>query len=64
MRHGVDGWDLVEYEWDPKTGLGHYLYEREVNGSIVNTRLVKPQPVNETHIGWYMRPVESFALAM
>lgn len=22
------GWELVEYDWDPSTGVGTFLYER------------------------------------
>lgn len=27
--HGVDGWYLADYEWDEKTGLATFTYERE-----------------------------------
>lgn len=27
-RHGVDGWELIAYDWDPETGDGHFVYTR------------------------------------
>lgn len=26
IRHGVDGWHLAEYEWDPATQCGTFIY--------------------------------------
>ena len=28
-RHGVDHWDLVEYEWDPETNVATLVYEHD-----------------------------------
>lgn len=47
VQHGHDGWELVEYEWDPISGLGLCLYERPVKGSKhpEQMRVPRHQPI-------------------
>lgn len=48
QRHGVDGWDLVDYEWRPKTGEAEFTYERGHATRVVT----RSQPSLPTHDGW------------
>lgn len=56
MADGVNGWSLVEYDWDPKTGVGTYKYEcPDREAGIVDVYVVqKAQPYQPSHTGWYM----------
>lgn len=51
------GWELVEYDWDPETGLATITYERiRIDTEEVQIKkVVKAQPALPTHTGWYMR---------
>ncbi len=47
MRHGIDGWELVEYEWSPATEHGSFLYERRLKGQPrEEAEACRPQPVD------------------
>jgi hypothetical protein len=35
--HGVDNWQLVEYEWDPETGVATMLYEHDDGRTMTRT---------------------------
>ena len=55
-QHGIDGWELDDYEWDEKTGVARFEYTRTlVDGTIEGRVVAKAQPANRTHTGWYMR---------
>lgn len=51
--HGRDGWELAEFDWDEKTGLGTFTYERPKTQET--TVIVRAQPHATTHTGWYTR---------
>lgn len=61
--HGVDGWKLADYDWDPETGLARITYERAPGRtpdrrSTVDRagretiRMYVPQPASSRHAGW------------
>lgn len=54
VAHGQDGWTLEDYEWDPATGVGTYLYSRREPGTSVTTheKVAKAQPYAPMHTGW------------
>ena len=52
MTHGRDGWELAEFSWDEKTGVGTFLYERPQTRETTVT--VRAQPYAPTHAGWYI----------
>jgi hypothetical protein len=56
VADGVNGWSLVEYTWDPKTGIGTYTYECEdKEAGVVDKYVVKKaQPYHPSHTGWFM----------
>lgn len=33
--HGIDGWELVEYDWDLEKHVGSFIYERYLPGAKV-----------------------------
>ncbi len=47
-------WELVEYDWDPETGLATLIYERtrEDTGELQTKTVVKAQPSDPKHEGW------------
>lgn len=49
-------WELADYTWCERTGIGTYTYERErVDTGELETRVVKKaQPHHPTHTGWYI----------
>ncbi len=51
------GWELVDYDWDPDTGLAKITYERirEDTGEVQTKTVTKAQPYDTKHVGWYMR---------
>lgn len=60
IKDGVDGWELLDYTWDPATGVGRYEYQRRcedtdgtpnagTEGVIIN----RAQPYSPAHVGWY-----------
>jgi hypothetical protein len=53
----VKTWKLIEYSWDPETGLGEFIYERERTDTLeIETRKeVRPQPLLPHHTGYYIR---------
>ena len=68
IRHGVDGWSLAEYEWDPRTGRARFEYERPLGhtelapdgeGGVVSVPavdsavVIRAQPANRYHDGWH-----------
>lgn len=54
-RDGVGGWSLEDYSWDPKTGVGTYLYDLVTPDGKMSTRVEKAQPYHPSHKGWYTR---------
>lgn len=58
IRHGVNGWQLIEYDWSPTTGIGKFKYERvtEAEEGLEPTRevqnLQRMQPSGPEHVGW------------
>lgn len=67
--HGVDGWELADYDWDPTTGMARCTYEREPGKRTPDRRadperaktpqtmeLIRPQPANRRHAGWTSDP--------
>lgn len=50
-------WELVEYTWDPDTGLAELVYERvrEDTGEVVTRKETRAQPYAPHHTWWYMR---------
>jgi hypothetical protein len=55
-QHGVDGWELVEMDWNPDDGVSYFLYERTITGVGVETRVVyREQPTTFRHDGWWDR---------
>jgi len=70
LVHGHDGWTLDDYEWDPLTGIGSFVYEREPGKRVPDRRvagdradverilLQRPQPSNPRHAGWNARDVK------
>lgn len=56
-KHGQDGWELVKYEWDERTGEGQFSYRRDrdrgVDGRMAETTDVKRQQMN-----WWSPPTE------
>jgi hypothetical protein len=52
--HGVDGWALVAYEWDEKTGCGHLTYERRnpLTGAREIHGRSTPQPMWRGHTAY------------
>ncbi len=51
IARGQDGWELVEYVWDEKTGVGRFEYEQ----GEARVTVLRAQPATPTHAGWYMR---------
>lgn len=49
------GWQLVDYDWDPDTGVATLTYERtrEDTGEIQTKMVTKAQPALPSHVGWY-----------
>lgn len=43
------GWELVEYAWDPNTGIATLTYER----TLVDTGEVVTKVVTEEQLDWY-----------
>jgi hypothetical protein len=56
VADGINGWSLEDYTWDPKTGVGTYLYEcPDRSAGIVDKYVVqKAQPYHPSHAGWYI----------
>lgn len=54
LQHRKNGWLLVEYDWDPTTGLATFVYERrrEDFDAVEEKRVVRPQPAGPGHTGW------------
>lgn len=54
-RDGNDGWQLIEYSWDEKTGIGSYTYQRYFPDlkTVLETVVQKAQPYHPSHVGWY-----------
>lgn len=54
VRHGVDGWVLVDMEWDPDSGLAVYDFvQYDDRGRFVATATaVARQPYSAKHEGW------------
>ncbi len=52
-QHGVDGWDLVEQDWNPDNGVATLTYERVVpkQAPEVFVKRVR-QPIGPQHEGW------------
>lgn len=50
-------WELVEYTWDPNTGLAELIYERvrPDTEEIVTRKVTKAQPYAPNHEGWYTK---------
>lgn len=60
VADGEDGWELLDYSWNPKTGVGTYLYERRcedtsgaAGAGLERTEIKKAQPYHPSHHGWY-----------
>lgn len=51
------GWELVEYDWDPDTGIGTFRYERiRIDTEEVQEKVItKAQPAHPAHAGWHTR---------
>jgi hypothetical protein len=47
-------WELVEYDWDPETGVATLLYERvrEDTGEVVTRTETRNHPTQPNHAGW------------
>lgn len=65
--HKRDGWALVDYDWDPNTGLAQLTYERTPGertpdrratgrGDPETMRVLLPQPTSPKHAGWRADP--------
>jgi hypothetical protein len=55
VADGINGWSLEDYTWDPKTGVGTYLYERKTPGGVIEHYVTdKAQPYHPSHAGWYI----------
>lgn len=56
-RNGIDGWELVEYSWDPDTGIAMFLYEHETSTDAhpITWTQHRAQPAEPKHTGWYMK---------
>ncbi len=54
VKHGRDGWELADYDWDPETGLAKLTYERVRvdTGEIQEKIVTKVQPAAPSHVGW------------
>lgn len=50
MPHGENGWVLVEYDWDPETGIGTCVYE--TGKGIPPITVTLNQPSDPRHAGW------------
>lgn len=50
-------WTLLDYEYDPTRGEGHYVYERTVNKVEETFEVVRAQPSTPRHDGWATRHV-------
>ncbi len=37
--HGVDGWDLADYDWDELSGVGRCVYRKEGVERVIINRL-------------------------
>lgn len=48
------GWELVDYDWDPETGIATLTYERirEDTGETQTKTETKAQPYEPKHVGW------------
>jgi hypothetical protein len=60
IRDGVDGWELDDFTWDEKTGIGRFEYVRlceDLEGTpnaASERRIVnRLQPYHPSHAGWY-----------
>ena len=48
VKHGRNGWELVDYDWDPATGLAKLTYERlrtdteEIQEKVIEVRQPGP----------------------
>lgn len=52
-RNGIDGWSLVEYDWNEKTGVAHLEYERVLEDGTVEQRGISVhQPAGPMRPGW------------
>lgn len=52
--HGRGGWELIDYDWDPDTGIAKLTYERlrTDTGEPQEKVIVKVQPARPGHVGW------------
>lgn len=66
--HGIDGWKMADFDWDPTTGLAKITYEREPGERTPDRRaslgrngletisVQVPQPTSPRHAGWSSDP--------
>lgn len=56
IRNGVNGWELIEYEWNATTGVAKFNYTRKiVSEEETKTEarsLTRCQPCGPQHVGW------------
>jgi len=53
-HHGVDGWVLLDMEWNPDSGVSEYEYAQyDLQGKyLANHKRTERQPYEEKHEGW------------
>jgi len=63
--HGVDGWELEDYEWDVASGLARCDYIQP--STFAHETIVRAQPTRPGHIRWRelgARPQDVLTMAM
>lgn len=55
INHGVDGWVLVDMDWNPDSGLAVYDYVQYDNKGkfLAAASAIVLQPYNHSHEGWH-----------
>jgi hypothetical protein len=52
VSNGTDGWELIDFEWDDRTGIAICQYERDIHGVIETCEVQRSQPSGPWHEGW------------
>jgi hypothetical protein len=50
VKHGIDGWELEDMEWDLRTGVAEFRYFHFA--SFSERFVTRPQPTRPGHVAW------------
>ena len=46
IKHGKDGWELVQFNFIEDTGMNHFYYERYSNGIVVDKKFIERHSIH------------------